>query len=434
MTANVGLKAAAGSIIKTFINYNSVSIYQSFLMQLNQSYYTDDAMNNLTFEKGIADGSDPQVEVNLYTVNGTSLDLIHNSQPNSQTLAGMSGANAIINANYLELRSLVNLKSYLYTAYIAYQNNTASDTKFPIVATVKLTYSDDDKIQAQFPENTNPESEKGQYIGTNVTGSSNISSQAAAAAYSKTSKPGSDDAKYYRKTTKKATLSYYSADTEEIVVTPAHDEVQAVTETRMIAENKYEQLGINAIEADVDQSGISVLNMKTQADYNILNLSDEAKESIKSMKVTVSLRRKADYEDTGKLPIEQFFVPNSLTLYQKEIDAENQDTFTKTTSTDTDFVYYVDCTKDDFSGNIYYIPICFQVYTGDNNKFEDTTYGANVHRYYSNYMVKIKVELYDETEGNGKMIPGSDIDDHIIYTNTKIYSDIVPNSPPVSLP
>lgn len=430
MTANVGLKAAAGNIIKTFINYDSVSIYQSFLMQLNQSYYTDAAMNNLTSEKGIAKGSNPQVEVSAYTVNGAGLDSI----PNSNSLASMSGANAIINANYLELRSLVNLKSYLYTAYIAYQKGTASDTKFPLVATVKLTYSDDDKIQAQFPENTKPDSEKGQYIGTNVTGSSNISSQAAAAAYSKTSKPGGDNTKYYRKTTKKATLSYYSADTEVIVVTPAHDDVAAVTENQMLVENKYEQFGINAIDPVRDTDATSVLNMKTQADYNILNLSEEAKDSIKSMKVTVSLRRKSDYEDTGKLPIEQFFVPNSLTLYQKEVKTLNPATFTKTTSTDTDFVYYVNCTKDDFTGNIYYIPIYFQVYTGDNSKFENTTYGGSTHRYYSNYMVKIKVELFDGTDGNGTLIPGSDIDDHIIYTNARIYSETVPSTPPGSSP
>ena len=42
-------------------------------------------------------------------------------------------------------------------------------------------------------------------------------------------------------------------------------------------------------------------------------------------------------------------------------------------------------------------------------------------------MVKIEVELYDGIEGTGTRITGSDVNNHIIYTNAKIYYDIVPN-------
>lgn len=442
MTSNIGLKPGSnkGDIVITYIRYDSVGIYQSFLLQLNQSYYTDKEMNNLTSEKGIAEGSDPLVNVSAYTVDGDELNTIQASQPLVNTLSQMSGSNALIDANYLEMRSNVNLKQYLYDAYTAYQNGSADNTKFPVSATVKLAYADDDSIQAQFPENNDPTSKKGAYIGTNIIGSSNISSQAATAEYSKTSFPGSDGTKYYRKVTKKASLSYYSADTETVVVTPASDNTPEVTIQKILLENKYAQFGINAIDPVRNTDDTSVLPMKTQADYNILNLPEDAKDKIKSMKVTVSLRRKEDYEDTGKLPIEEFLVPDSLTLYQKEI---GDNTFTKmeSISTDTEFSYYVNCTKDDFTGNIYYIPINFSVYTGDNNNFEDTTYETDIYdedtdttsteysnRFYSNYMVKIEVELFDGENANGTRIVGSDVNNHIIYTNAKIYYDIVPNS------
>ena len=426
MTANIGLKTGAGAIIRTFINYQSVSVYQSFLLQLNQSYYTDAEMNNLTSEKGIAEGSNPSVKVESFSIKGIPLNTIHESQPTANTLAQMSDDNALINASFLELRSNVNLKQYLNNAYNDYTSGVASDTKFSIVARVKLTYSEDENIQAQFPENTDATSEKGRNIGTNITGSSNISSQASAAAYSKTSAPGSDSTKYYRKLTKKAILNYYSADTEEVIVTPATGGSPAVKEDQLLAENKYEQFGINAIDPERTTVEDSLLHMKTQADYNILNLTEDAKDKIRSMKITVSLRRKVDYEDTGKLPISPFIADDSLVLYQKEIgDA----TLTKITasSTSTDYVYYVNCTRSDFVGNIYRVPINFSVYTGQNNSFENKTYNSGAdHMYYSNYMVKLNAELYDAEGATGNMIIGSDVEDHIIYTNAKIYYDIVP--------
>ncbi|MBR6384717.1 MAG: hypothetical protein IKS03_01125 [Ruminococcus sp.] len=433
ITSNIGLKSGAqkGDIVSTYIKYESVSIYQSFLLRLNQSYYTDSEQTNLKSEKGIAEGSNPLVNVSAYTVNGDDLNTIHSSQINAKTLSEMSGSNAIIDANYLELRSNVNLKQYLYNAYQAYKNGSETTT-VPVSATVKLTYADDESIQAQFPQNGDPTSEKGQKIGTNIIGSSNISSQAITAAYSKTtangSEPNGNVTKYYRRETKKATLSYYSADTETVVVTPAGDNIPEVTMQKILAKNKYKQFGINAIDPIRDTEETGIVDMKTKADYNILNLTEDAKEKIRSMKVTVSLRRKANYEDSGKLPIEQFLVPNSLKLYKKEIGNNNE--FTKITSTDTDFSYCINCTRNDFTGNIYCIPINFSVYTGDNNKFENTTYGENsdIYRFYSNYMVKINVELFDGENAAGTRIVGSDVDNHIIYTNAKIYYDIVPNS------
>ena len=425
MTANLGLKSAAGNIIQAFINNDSVSIYQSFLIQLNKSYYTDVNMTNHVSEKGFAEGSNPNVEVLAFTVNETALDTIHANTPTVNTLAGMSGNNALIDAHQLELRSNVNLKLDMYNTYTA---NPTGDATFPVTATVKLTYSDDDTIQAQFPENTDPNSEKGRNIGTNITGASNISSQAEAAAYSKTSKNGTDNTKYYMKSSKKASLNYYSADTETYEVTPASENTPAVNAERLLTENKYGQFGINALDPVRDTDDDSILDMKTQADYNILNIPEDKRNDIKSMKVTVTLRRKADYEDTGKLPIEQFLVPDSLTLYQKEI---GDDRFTKMTSTDTDFVYYVNCTKNDFNSNIYRIPINFSVYTGDNNLFANKTYMVGEETkniYYSNYMVKINVELYDRLNATGTKINGSEANDHIIYTNARMYYDIVANN------
>ena len=171
----------------------------------------------------------------------------------------------------------------------------------------------------------------------------------------------------------------------------------------------------------------SVLNMKTQADYNILSIPEDKKNEIKSMKVTLTLRKKSDYN--VKLPIAPFLDTDSLKLYKNTTEG-GELTKDNTNSTATDFVYYVNCTKNDFTGNIYHIPINFAVYTGDNDNFEDKTYGDenSTHLYYSNYMVKVNVELYDGLNATGTKITGSDANNHIIYTNAKMYYDIVPNS------
>ena len=56
--------------------------------------------------------------------------------------------------------------------------------------------------------------------------------------------------------------------------------------------------------------------------------------------------------------------------------------------------------------------------------FEQAKNNNETNKYYSNYMVKAEIKLYN-TEGE---IPGSDAGDHVIYSNAKIYTDWIDNS------
>ena len=62
----------------------------------------------------------------------------------------------------------------------------------------------------------------------------------------------------------------------------------------------------------------------------------------------------------------------------------------------------------------------YSVYTG--KKSGSTTWFEDRTRMYQNYMVKLTVELLDDED---EVMPGSNPNNHVIYTNARIYPDIV---------
>ncbi|MBR4626631.1 MAG: hypothetical protein IKO47_02840 [Ruminococcus sp.] len=415
MTATIGVKTGYRTALANALNSKSVKIYQSFILTLNKQYYDDENVQHK--EKGIAPYSDPIVTVEEFTVAGTSIDYADNVTKDWNNLKMMSGQNAIIDSISLELRSKKDLRSDIQSA----DSNTIT-----VVAKVKMAYPTSSQIEQQFPENTDPLVGNGPNIGTYISGSSNLASIPEAASYSKATKSDESDKLYYRSGTRKAQLNYHSAATETRIVTTAAAETpvvstttsstttQIVTEEVAVVKNKYAQFGVNAIDPERKTTDDSKLHMQTQADYNIQNLSQGAKDSIASIEVRVTLRSKyGDYGDS--LPINEFI--DSLSLNALAKDNEH--------STDTSFVYTADVTKDNFTNDNLSIPITFDVYTGENDNFEKTTYGSGTHRFYSNYMVRLDVQLKDS---GGKLVNGSDTDDHIIYSNARIYYDLVPQT------
>ena len=74
-------------------------------------------------------------------------------------------------------------------------------------------------------------------------------------------------------------------------------------------------------------------------------------------------------------------------------------------------------------GNIFSIPINFKAYGGKNNNFE----GKNSSSYdmeYSNYKVEVTMGLL-ENKNDNNWLQNSDKKDHIIYTNARIYSNVI---------
>ncbi len=435
MEAKIGVKPAAGAKLGDVLKMNSVNIYQSFLMTLNTSYY--DENNVLQSVKGFAVNSNPNVTVKSFTIAGESVDdLAAEDGANTQikTLAQMSGDNANIDANFLELRNCVDLSRKLFEQYNAYAtaaDPTEVNTKIEIKADVELKYSTGTQIEAQFPTNSNPQSTEGQRIGTSIEGNSNISTKPDSAKYSKTSEYDEDGDssaipeepiyKYYRKAIKKAKLNYYSADTETIVVTPAQGEIPATTEEQLLIKNKYDQFGINAVDPPRETIEDSRIALKTRADYIITDMNAESKSSISKIKVTLKMYTKADnYANNNPLTILDYIDTSTLTL-SRDPSATNNYSYDSDTLNAKAYEYTANITAADFTNDTLIIPINFSVYTGKNNNFE----GAN--KQYSNYMVHLDVALYDS---KNVLISGSDVDSHIIYTNAKVCCEIV--TPPTS--
>ena len=72
----------------------------------------------------------------------------------------------------------------------------------------------------------------------------------------------------------------------------------------------------------------------------------------------------------------------------------------------------------------YYIPINFKAYSGNNASFEQKNSASNDMEY-SNYKVLVTVGLLETNNLNESPLPNSGAQDHIIYTNAKLYSEVI---------
>ena len=245
-------------------------------------------------------------------------------------------------------------------------------------------------------------------IGTKILGSSNISPSNVSTAYSRTFGSGEGTTMYYTGLRSGVIMHYDSDDSANINGT-------------------YAQLGINSWN-----SSDAELSMKTLITYNVKNVENAGTEN--RMDLTLKLYRKGNYETEGQeLPIAEYIdvrstvdgQPNSAKLIVKD---KTGNEVSLTTDNTTSYVYTINNPKNvlDYDGvnMVYHIPIDFSVYTGANNDFEDAKINDESYKYYSNYMVKAEITLYN-TDGE---ISGSQAGDHVIYTNAKIYSDWIDNS------
>ena len=118
----------------------------------------------------------------------------------------------------------------------------------------------------------------------------------------------------------------------------------------------------------------------------------------------------------------------------EEINEANDITVT-TDSTDPNvIVYIVPKALLESSESIFTIPINFKVLSGNNNGFEgkngthtdpnDNT-SPTYNMEYSNYKVLVTVGLLNTNNSSETPLKNSDKSDHIIYTNAKLYSEVI---------
>ena len=198
------------------------------------------------------------------------------------------------------------------------------------------------------------------------------------------------------KVTKDDTKRYYTANQTKAMLTYTTVDETGVGDTT-------QQLGINPSDED------NVVDMIcTRADYDYTNVDAEILGRAKTISYKLELFQKdasGAYDESKPLTIETYMQDGSIIKgdsgNEQEIAASgNCCTWTENFSPAAE--------KHQFT-RIRFAPI-----TGE--EFENAGYA------YSNYRVRLTVVLVDE---NGAEIPGTKTSDYIIYTNARIYQDLI---------
>ena len=149
------------------------------------------------------------------------------------------------------------------------------------------------------------------------------------------------------------------------------------------------------------------------------------------VKISVRLSKKTDYSQAlDNLTYLHNFklldnMGNEIVQTADDPLTENTDetvTVIKNTP-DNIYVYIVLKSMLESSENIYSIPVQFSVYSGNNDTFERRN-GVSYDMEYSNYKVQITAGLL-ENRTDAASLPNSDKTDHIIYTNARLYSEVI---------
>lgn len=395
LTARVGIENAIRSTIFTYLGFDSVKVYQSFLLSLNEQNSASDQVRGIQVR--------PKVSF------GTEGFKINNGEDISEDVA------VIIGSNFIEFRDGVDLSSYLQAT--CNTSNAAYGQDVVIQTTVNLKYDNKDDMEDQFPlRDTSEENNPSSVIGTKMLGSSNLSSSVTSAAYSKTvdEEWGERGLLYFITTASNAKLTLNSDDAGN-------------------QNGEYDQLGINARDMNSVDSANGYVPMKLRAFYDVSDVGEA--DSAAGMKLIVTVRRKDDYTDAGVLPIDEYVT--DLVIGDRRYDSfepedENDEyvfaVTTSSASSATSYVYVIQNPKTVFSyvneaGKTYYeIPITLSVYTGTGDSFEGDTIPLS--KLYANYMIDLKAELYYDT-ACGNYIEGTRDNDHVIWTNAKILTEVI---------
>ena len=389
---------------------DKVTVYQSLLVMLNKLEIDKQ-------QKGIL--TEPTLNVTDFTIKskdktGNVINTLIADAKDAIETTEAELYEEIIDQNYIELRNNINLKNFLY--------NSCGDTadgienyNIVVKANVNMTYNSG--IDIQFPtRGSDYKADPDKPIGTIIGASSNISSTSAAAAYSKTSAEAWNSRQYY-----------CTENTNAILILNSDDSTNKYGEFYQLGINEYRfkfndddmpdaEMDDDNLHLDDDNNSIIKLN----AIYDVSDLitADDAQ----SMKLTVSIRKKANYADDGKLDIADYIT--NLQLFTKDgksfKDADNSSVVSvNETGSTVEYTYTIKAPRNyltyDPDSKMYQIPITFSVKSGDNFTGQ-----------YSNYMINLKAELYTaETPSNASFIDGSRDDDHVIWTNAKIHFNVI---------
>lgn len=248
-----------------------------------------------------------------------------------------------------------------------------------VTAEITLTYDGVDDFPVRGIADTDS--------GTSVVGVSRIANTSTQLPITENKKKEEDKNKnrYYITNPSKAILRYSSVDGTGIGDTT-------------------QQLGVNPSDAAKNRSDV----IYTRADYDYSNVDAETLSKAAAIRYKMELFQKNEngtYDETNPLEIGAY-------LQNIVKDAKSDDTSgngDKAYQWKNDFVS--DDTKHQFA------QFTFTPLTGE--KFEEKNYT------YANYRVRLTAVLLDE---NGNELDGTKATDYIIYTNARIYQDMIDNN------
>lgn len=253
-------------------------------------------------------------------------------------------------------------------------------TAITVTAEITLTYAGADKFPVRNTADTNDNS------GICVVGVSRIANTQTQLPITENKRTGEDNSRYYTTNPSKAKLTY-----------------SAVDQTAM--GDTTQQLGINPSDT-VNPADI----IYTKADYDYSNVDEAILEKAKSISYRMELFQKNDlgsYDETNPLIIQSY-----LQNVVKESSAAQESAALRSSANDNYICWNENFVQSDSRHQIarfQYAPL-----TGD--AFE------NAGHTYANYRVRVTVVLLDES---GNELEGTKATDYIIYTNARIYQEII---------
>lgn len=273
-------------------------------------------------------------------------------------------------------------------------NALRSSQSVTIYTDVSMDFTQSE-LGMEFPEKNSAD----ETIGVNVATSSNLAYEQARLAYTSMREPfAQDNHYYYVESVNAAMLNYYAVN-----------ELDRYDFDGMQSQN-MSRLGVNG-----RSSTKTMMPINTKADYNVGILDDWSDGD--KIRLTLTLDKKVDKYDLvnpGIIIGADYEERNSISDYLTFTSIKSGNvTFVKNNdlSTAGKYVYEANSNGCSMTDGYYHFDIAFDVKTGTG------------FREYSNYKVDLQAELINTEKGIP--IENSKIKDYVVYTNAKVYSEVI---------
>ena len=308
----------------------------------------------------------------LQEINGSEYDVIGTEDASyTYTLTG-NGLNVTKEEKFQNVAGLDTLTIQYGGSALkeALENAKNDETAVTVAAEITLTYTSSDHFPERDTSNSNDDS------GISVIAVSRIANTDNQLPITTNKLTQEDARRYYTANPSKASLTYSSIDRTGIGDTT-------------------QQLGINPSDTVNNRSNM----IYTRADYDYSNVASSVLAGAKYIRYSLELFQKGPdgtYNEANPLPIENYL--QNLTIAES----------TKKSSYEWEEEFKADDARHQFTY------ISFEPLT--DTAFEQKGYT------YANYKVRLNVVLLDE---NSNEISGTKASDYVIYTNARIYQQII---------